>query len=199
MGEDRHARLALHALDQALAAARHDHVDRAIEPREHHADGGALPCRHQRDGGSRQFGFGEAFDQSGMNGAGGAEAFRAAAQDHGIAGLQAERARIGGDVRAALVDHADNAERHPHPLDPHAVRTPPRCHHRADRILELADDIDAGGHGLDALGVERQAVEEGRSGTRGLRLGDVLGVGGKNSRARAADSLGHGGQRAVLA
>ena len=31
MREHRHARLGLHARDQALAAARHDHVDRAVE------------------------------------------------------------------------------------------------------------------------------------------------------------------------
>ena len=35
MREHRHARLVLDALDQALAAARHDHVDRAVEAREH--------------------------------------------------------------------------------------------------------------------------------------------------------------------
>ena len=32
MGEDRNARLALHPLDQAPSAARHDHVERAAEP-----------------------------------------------------------------------------------------------------------------------------------------------------------------------
>ena len=47
MGEHRHARFLLHARDQALAAARHDHVDRAVEPGEHHADRGAVARRHQ--------------------------------------------------------------------------------------------------------------------------------------------------------
>jgi hypothetical protein len=36
VGENRHARLLLHARDQALAAARHDHVDAPLEPRQHH-------------------------------------------------------------------------------------------------------------------------------------------------------------------
>ena len=48
------------------------------------------------------------------------------------------------------------------------------------------------------FGIERQPVEKGRRGAGGLRLGHVLGVGGQDSRARTADGLGHGGERAVL-
>ena len=43
-------------------------------------------------------------------------ALRAAAQDHGIAGLQAQRARVGGHIGSALVDDADHAERHAYAL-----------------------------------------------------------------------------------
>ena len=60
-----------------------------------------------------------------MDGARGAETFGAAAQDHGVAGLEAERTGIGRHVGPALVDHADDAERHTHTLDAHAVGTPP--------------------------------------------------------------------------
>ena len=49
MGEHRHARFLLHARDQALAAARHDHVDGAVEAREHHPDRRAVARRHQLD------------------------------------------------------------------------------------------------------------------------------------------------------
>ena len=52
-----------------------------------------------------------------MDRAAGAGASRAAAQDHGIAGLQAQRAGIGGHIGAAFEDHADDAERHAHALD----------------------------------------------------------------------------------
>ena len=45
------------------------------------------------------------------------QALGAAAQDRGVAGLQAQRAGIGGHVRAALVDDADHPERHAHALD----------------------------------------------------------------------------------
>ena len=54
MREHRHARLRLHAGDETLAAARHDHVDGAVETREHQPDGGAVARRHELDRGVRQ-------------------------------------------------------------------------------------------------------------------------------------------------
>ena len=53
MGEDGHARLPLHPLDQALAAARHDDVERPAKALEHLADGGSRQERRPRD---RRFG-----------------------------------------------------------------------------------------------------------------------------------------------
>ncbi len=49
VADHRHARLALHALDQALAAARHDDVDVLAHAREHVADRGAVRGRHELD------------------------------------------------------------------------------------------------------------------------------------------------------
>ena len=137
-------------------------------------------------------------DQRGVDGAGGAEAVRAAAQDHGIAGLEAQRAGIGGDVRPALVDHADDAERHAHALDAHAVRPRPGRHDGADRIGELAHHVEAVRHGLDPRRVERQPVEEGRGRAGALASARSSAIGGEDCRLRAADGLGHGGERAVL-
>ena len=54
MAEDRHARFRLHARDQALAAARHDEVDGAVEALEHQTDGVAISRRHHLDGVSWQ-------------------------------------------------------------------------------------------------------------------------------------------------
>ncbi len=198
MGEDRHPRLGLHPADQVLAAARHDHVDGAIEAGEHHADRVAVAGRDERDRRGGQPGFDQALDHRGMDRAARAEALGAAAQDRRIAGLEAERAGIRGDIGPALVDHADDAERHPHALDAHAVGPPPRRHDGADRILELADHIEAGRHGLDALGIERQPIEEGRRCAAGFRLGPIFRIGGEDRRARAADGLGHCRQRPVL-
>ena len=69
MREHRHARLRLHAGDEALAAARHDDVDGAVEARQHLADGRAVGGRHELDRVLRQAGRLQALDQAGMDGA----------------------------------------------------------------------------------------------------------------------------------
>ena len=136
--------------------------------------------------------------QRGMNGARRAEAIRAAAQDRRIAGLEAERAGIGGDVRAALVDDADDAERHAHALDGHAVRALPSLQHRADRIVERATTSRPSAIASTRLPSSVEAVEEGGGRAGGLGFGDVVRVGGEDFALRGADRLRHGGQRLVL-
>ena len=127
MREHRHARFRLHAADQTLAAARHDDVDIAVEAGQHQPDRGAVARRHQLDGGFGQTGLAQALLERGMDGAARAQAVGAAAQDRGIAGFQAQRAGIGGHVRPALIDDADDAERH-------AARARCACRSAASRI-----------------------------------------------------------------
>ena len=67
VSEHRHARLGLHPADQILAAARHDHVDGAIEAGQHHADRFTIAGRDERDGRGGQPGFDQTFDQRGMD------------------------------------------------------------------------------------------------------------------------------------
>ena len=134
----------------------------------------------------------------GVDGAVGALALGAAAQDRGIAGLEAERGGVGRDVGSALIDDADDAERHAHALDRHAVRPRPALGDLADRIGEVADHVDAGRHGGDALVVEREPVEEGGVGAVAPGLGHVLGIGGEDVGLRGADRRGDGGERLVL-
>ena len=67
MGEDRHARLALHAGDEVLAAARHDDVDGPAEAGQHGADGGAVRHRHILDRMLWKAGGLEAGDEAGMD------------------------------------------------------------------------------------------------------------------------------------
>jgi len=67
MREDGHARLFLDALDQALAAARHDHVEIAGKPFQHLADGGPVGCRHELDGVFRQAGRLQPFHKAGVD------------------------------------------------------------------------------------------------------------------------------------
>ena len=114
--EHRHARFVLHAVDEALAAARHDDVDRAVEALQHEADGVAIGRRHELDRGFGQARRLQARGEAGMDGGARVMALRAAAQDRRVAGLEAERAGVRRHVGAAFVDDADDADRHAHAL-----------------------------------------------------------------------------------
>ena len=102
----------------------------------------------------------QALAQRRDDGAAGAQTVGTAAQDRGIAGFQAQRAGIRRHIRPALIDDADDTERHAHPLDGHAVRPFPGFGDGADRVLERAYGLDRHGDGLDAVGIEGQAVEK---------------------------------------
>ncbi len=124
-------------------------------------------------------------EQRGVDGARGAMAVGAAAQDRGVAGLEAQRAGIGRHVGAALVDDADHAERRAHALDRHAVRPLPSSTCTLPTgSLSVGDHLEALGHRPDARGVSRLSrsrnapVDAGR-----LRLGDVGVVGGQDRAA----------------
>ena len=171
---------------------------RAVEAGQHQPDRGAVARRHQLDRGFRQAGLAQALHQAGMDRAAGAETVGAAAQDHRVAGFQAQRAGIGGDVGPAFEDHADHAERHPHALDGHAVRALPALGDGAYRIGDVVDHLDAVGHRRDPRRRQRQPVDEGGGGAGGADLGDVLGIGGEDRRRIGPDRLFHRGQRAVL-
>ena len=128
----------------------------------------------------------------------GSETIGAAAQDHGVAGFQAQHAGIGGDVGAAFEDHRDDAERHPHPLDGHAVGTLPALGDDADGIGNIAHGADALGHRIDARRRQRQPVDKGSGGAAGAGFGDVLGIGGENRGCIGADGALHRIKRAVF-
>ena len=106
---------------------------RAVEALEHQADRLAVGGGHQLDGRLRQAGLAQAAGKAHLDGAAGVVAVRAAAQDRRVAGLEAERAGVRRHVRPALVDDADDAERHAHALDLEAVGPRPVCEHAADR------------------------------------------------------------------
>ena len=125
MREHGDARFRLHAGDQAFAAARNDHVEFSVEPGQHQADRGAVAGGDKLDDGGGQSGLAQALFDGGMDGAAGPQTVRAAAQNSGIAGFQAERAGVGGHVGPAFVDDADDAKRHAHALDRQAVRPRP--------------------------------------------------------------------------
>ena len=131
-----------------------------------------------------------------MNGPGGAEAFRATAQ---VAALpaRAERARVRGDVGRL---HRSHRRRRAALLPARSACRwgPPRRHHGADRILKLRSRRHPRPSPRCAWH-RASDVEEGRSAPADFASANVLSVAAQNSRARAADGLGHGGQRAGLA
>ncbi len=88
------------------------------------------------------------------------KALRAAAQDHGIAGLEAERAGVGGNGRAAFINDADHAERRRDPLDDEAIGALEPREYAPDGIGQGRDFLQALGRGFDLLGVEAKSVEE---------------------------------------
>ena len=96
-----------------------------------------------------------------MDGAAGAKAIRAAAQNHRIAGFQAQHAGVGRDIGAALENHGNDAERHAYPLDGHAVGALPALGYDSDRIRDFAYGRDAVGHRIDARLRQRQSIDEG--------------------------------------
>ena len=133
-----------------------------------------------------------------MDGGRGAEGIRAAAQDRGIARLEAERAGIGGDVRAALEDDADDAERRAHALDMESVRPVPCGHDAAHRVGEAGDRLQPFRHRLDARLGERQPVDEGGAAAGLSHVGDVMSVLGEDGGGVLAQRAGCGDERPVL-
>ncbi len=158
--EYRHPRFCLNARDQAFAAARHDDVDVAVEAGEHQADGRAVAGRDELNRRFRQAGSAQPFGQRRKNRAARTHAVGTAAQDRGVAGFQAQHAGVGGHIRPALINDADDAERHADTLDSHAVGPRPGFDDGANGILERAHDVDAGGDGLHARRRQARAGQE---------------------------------------
>jgi hypothetical protein len=161
-------------------------------PAQQEADGRAIrgPHRLHRAGG--QAGGLQAFDDGGVDGQAGGQAFRTAAQDHGVARAHAQGRRVGGDVGPALIDHGDHADRRAHPGDVQAVGPGPARGGDAQRIGNRGHGLDALRHALEASLVEQQTVQHRARQAVGLGRFDVLGVGGEDLGGVLADRLGHG-------
>ena len=198
MGEDRHAGFRLHTPDKALAAAGNDDVEIALQACQHFADGGAVGDGYALDGILGQVGLLQARLQAGVDGTGGMDGVRAAAQDHGIARLEAERTGIGRHIRAAFIDHADDAERRAHTFDVQAVRAVPFGNDFADRILQVSDGADAIGHGGNAGGIKLQPVEHGGRQPGCHACFHVQRIGREDGIGIGLKRFGHGGERGIL-
>ena len=127
-------------------------------------------------------------------------ALERAAQQHRVAGLEADAGGVGGDVGAGLVDDADHTERHPHLAQLEAVgerrrRGPPRRPGRAGRRRRAARRPSP--RPGSASSRSRSSSASGVPASRGR--GDVLGVGREDRRSRGRDQgVGHRLQGGVL-
>jgi hypothetical protein len=195
--DHRHARFGQQAGDQALAAARHDDVDEFAHG-DQLADRSTVSGIDDLDAFGGQAGGLQAFlDQCG-DGAVAADGFRAAAQDGRVAGLQAQRGSVGGDVRTGFVDDADDAKRHAHLADLDARWHELELTHFANRVGQLGHLFDTFGHAVDALFRQCQAVEHGGFEAGGTGGGKIFGIGGDQRGFFAADGGGDVQQCGVL-
>ena len=153
-----HGRLGDHGLDEVGAAARDEQVDQAAGG--HQRADGAVAALEEADGVGGQALAREARAQHRDGGAVGVGGGAAAAQDDGVAALEAEAGGVDGDVGAGLVDHADHAHRDAHLADLQAVGEGGAAHDLADRVGQGGDVAQGLGDGGEAGRVEAQAVLE---------------------------------------
>ena len=136
--DDRHGGLGDDGLDEVGAAARDEQVDQAAGGHQR-PDGLAAARRagrrRRRAGPARRGPRASTSTSARLVRRGG----RAAAQDDGVAALEAEAGGVDGDVGARLVDHADDAHGHPDLADLQAVGQGRAAHHLADRVGQCGD------------------------------------------------------------
>ena len=188
-----------HLLERGLqpaAAARDDQVDQAVGSRQL----GKLlaPAREQLHATLRQLGRGQRLAHERGERAVRPLGVARAAQDDRVARLQAQRRAVDRDVRPRLVDHGDDAERHPQLAHLEAAAKHAAVDLLPDRIGQRRDRVDARGHRLDPLRRERQPVAKRLGQPLGPLVRQVRGVGGEHVVRALAEQRGEAGQSRVL-
>ncbi len=197
MLDHRNARLTVDALNQALATARHDHVDVLLHG-DQFAHRGAVGGLDHLHGGFGQTGFAQALAHAGGDRPVRANGLRAAAQNASVTALQTQTGGVRRHVRPRLVDDADDTQRHAHAAHLDARRPIGEAAHLAHGIGQGGDLLEAGGHVLNALRSQREAVDHRCIETGGLRSRHIVGVGAEQRGRLAANGGGHDRQCAVL-
>ncbi len=128
-----HAGLFRHGAYQSGAAARYNQID-DIAHRQHMVDEGAVGVGHELDGTIGHAGIQRGVLHHTGQGAVGAYGLLASPEEHRVAGLQAERGDINGHVGAALVNGADDAQRHPFLADEQPVGLGAHVENLADGV-----------------------------------------------------------------
>ncbi len=122
---------------------------------------------------------------------------RAAAQDGRVAGLEAQRRRVGRHVGPALVDDANDTQRHRDSLNLQTIRSVPFSQDASKRVMQAGDRFDAAGHALDAIVIQHQAVEQGCTQAALLARRHILRVGCQDSVRTVANCSRCRKQRSV--
>ena len=195
--DHRHPRVFGHEADQAFAATRDRQVDDVgqLQQLKH---GLAPQVGDQGQHGRVQPGVADGALQGGGNGGIGMDRLRSAAQDHAVAGLDAQRRRVGCHVRPRLVDHRDHAQRHAYPLDPDAVGADLAAGHLADRVGQGGHFAQGIGDGRQARAVQGQAVEHRPGGAVCAGRFQITRIGGQDRLGILVQCIGHGPQQRVL-
>ena len=195
--DHRHARVFGDEADQAFAAARDGQVDDVdkLQQLDHRLAAEILQHRHR---GLRHAVRAQRGMQCRGDGEVGMDRLGAAAQDHAIAGHQAQRRGVGGDVGARLVDHRDHAERDAHALDRQAIRPRLAAGRHADRIGQFGHFAQRAGDAGHARLVQPQPVEHGALHALRRGLAHVLGVGGQHRGGLRFQRRGHVAQQRTL-
>ena len=194
MREHRHPRIGLHPRDQALAPARHDHVDEAGggQHRPHH---GAVLRRHQLHRLGRRPRRAQPPAQRRQDRPVGIDRLAAPAQQHGITTAQAQRGGIGGHIGPALVNDADQPDGHAHPAQMQPIGPLAGVDHLPHRVGQNGHLRHGIGNPGQALRRQPQPVEQRAGQAIGLTRGDVAGVGGQNGALILAQRPSGGEQR----
>ena len=157
--DHRNFRFSGNPLDQAFAAAWHDHVDVLLVGDET-PDGIAVGGRDDLDRRFRQACRDESFMDARGDGLIARERFAAAAKNRRVAGLEAQRRGVRRDIRPRLVHDADHAQRHAHMPDLNAGRPKAQVGDFADRIRQRCDLLQPRSHRFDARRRQCQAVDK---------------------------------------
>jgi hypothetical protein len=123
---------------------------------------------------------------------------RRAAQQHGVAGLEADAGGVGGDVGASFVDHADDADGDADLLHAQAVGQRRAAHDLADRVRQCGHVAQTLGERGHAVGVEGEPVDHVLRGAPSTCDLDVECVGGQQVVGGGDQGLGRSQQRRVL-
>ena len=169
----RHRRMLHHRADQPAAAPGDQYIHIRIEP--HQLIGGiARRIRHELDAILRKARLLQRGAHHSSNRLVGMDRLLAAAQDHRIAGFQAQRRGVGCYIGARLKNHCHNAEGHRHLYNLQAVRPVPAGEHLAHRVRQGNNLPHPLRHPRNTGLIQAETVKQSRAHARLLPVGKIL-------------------------